>query len=124
MSIRRWYKKTPLSKRLCHGCSKTIYRNVDFLNGEPYHHGCINKTGLKPTHRCLDCLNLLTDDNVLRVNYPDSPKTQYACSLCGSFNITPLRSKQPFRGEFVELPRLSDSSLLSLSEEVQAGAAE
>lgn len=123
MKLTILYRKIPVERRLCHICGKPILRNIDLLNGEICHHGCINKTGLGPTHRCLDCLNLLTPDNVLIVNYPDSPKQQRACGLCGSFNITPLRSKRP-RGEFVELPHLSGkfaSPFSSAAEKVPSG---
>ena len=94
MTIRQLYKKIPPEKRLCHICGKPVLRNIDLLDGEIVHHGCLNKVGTKPTHRCLDCYSLLTRNKIVRTQFePDGPVT-LTCGLCGSSNLQPLKRKR------------------------------
>jgi len=92
VSIRQLYRKVPVEKRLCHYCGKPVLSNIDLIDGEIWHHGCINQAGLQPTHRCAECNSLLTPDKINRVNFGDGTKEFRACGLCGSTEIISLRS--------------------------------
>lgn len=90
MSITVLYRQIPPERRLCHICGNQVLRNIDLLNGQICHHGCINKVGVKPTHRCLNCYTLLTADNITRTNFETGTPDIKTCGECGSSNLQPL----------------------------------
>ncbi len=90
MSVRVLYKKVPKERRLCHHCGKPVLSNIDLLDGEIWHHGCINQAGLHPTHRCRDCYSLLSADNIVRTDFGDGTISK-TCGLCGSSSLISLK---------------------------------
>jgi hypothetical protein len=90
VSIRQLYEKIPIEKRLCPFCGTPIHRNIAIINGQLCHYGCMNKAGLKPTHKCLDCYSYLTPDNIIRASFTPGQQATKTCGNCGSPNLKSL----------------------------------
>lgn len=81
--------KEPLTREVCTGCGRPIYRNLAFFDDQPWHFGCLKKSHGRPTHQCLNCGTYLSGGDLTKAYFDD--KIERSCPNCGSTDLRRLR---------------------------------